>query len=231
MRIAPDLPPRERIVRLEPDVEIEYRLDRGDIQTIREVWIDEIYRLPFDLRPSTVLDLGAHIGLSSLWLHRTYGFDHAIAVEPLAANAQLARRNLLSNDVPAEVVLAAVGCADGIALFASGAESNQGHLAQTGSPVPVMTVDALLDRLTPKGTVDLLKIDIEAAEQMLFCGDLHWLRRVRAMIVEFHPAVFAPALSTYEEILRRIEGAGFQYFAPGSVPGSRSDAFLRAGDR
>jgi|SRR5579875_465611 len=43
-------------------VSITYRRNRGDLQSIREVFIDEAYRLPTGFAPRTILDLGANIG-------------------------------------------------------------------------------------------------------------------------------------------------------------------------
>jgi len=86
-----------RRIRVRGDVLLQYRLNRGDMQSIREVWIDERYRLPFDLVPERLVDLGAHIGLTSLWFVTRCGCKEVIAVEPLPANAHLVRLNLESN--------------------------------------------------------------------------------------------------------------------------------------
>ena len=101
-----DLPWRdlERHIRLRGGIELTYRLNRGDRQSIREGWIEEVYRLPFDLKVDTLVDLGANIGLTSLWLARRYRISRIIAVEPSAQNARLTRLNLFSNEVPAEVI-------------------------------------------------------------------------------------------------------------------------------
>jgi hypothetical protein len=40
---------RERRIRVRGGIELNYRLNRGDMQSIREVWMDECYRLPFEL--------------------------------------------------------------------------------------------------------------------------------------------------------------------------------------
>jgi hypothetical protein len=62
---------RERRIRVRGGIELNYRLNRGDMQSIREVWMDECYRLPFELAPGRLIDLGANIGLTSLWFaHR-----------------------------------------------------------------------------------------------------------------------------------------------------------------
>src|SRR5438045_1000286 len=57
-----------REVRLKGGASIKYRLNRGDMQSLREVWLEEAYALPSDGVRKVLVDLGANIGLSSLWL-------------------------------------------------------------------------------------------------------------------------------------------------------------------
>src|SRR5438105_3774582 len=63
---------RTRRIRVPGGIEIVYRLNRGDIQSIREVWLDEAYKLPINQRLKFMVDLGANIGLTSLWLAKRY---------------------------------------------------------------------------------------------------------------------------------------------------------------
>jgi tRNA1(Val) A37 N6-methylase TrmN6 len=60
-----------------------YRWNRGDLASIREVFVLEGYRLPVGFVPRTVLDLGANIGLTSIWLANNFPLEHLIAVEPV----------------------------------------------------------------------------------------------------------------------------------------------------
>jgi FkbM family methyltransferase len=216
---------RDRAIRLRDGIELHYRLNRGDMQSIREVWIDEVYRLPFDLQPKLLVDLGANIGLTSLWLARRYGCRTIIAVEPSPENARLARLNLTGNDIAAEVVEAAVGPRDGTAFFAEEQDSNLGHLAAAGREVQVFSMEAILSRLPPGSTVDLVKMDIEGGEGPLMRENLGWLGRVHSIIAELHPTVIdSPAL------IRALESQGFRYIpAAHSADGSDSmDAFIRS---
>src|SRR4030088_919739 len=50
---------RERLreVRLHGDIKIRYRLNKGDIHSIREIWFEEVYRLPFEASSGILLDL------------------------------------------------------------------------------------------------------------------------------------------------------------------------------
>lgn len=203
--------------------ELTYRLNRGDIQSIREVLFDEAYRLPFSLVPSVIVDLGANIGLTSLYLASRYRPQVIVAVEAAAENAELARRNL--GGLPATVVEAAIGPRDGTARFATTRDSNLGSVTATedvGREVPMMSMQTLLSAHSI-ATVDLLKLDIEGGEEaLLLDGDTSWLSNVRSIIAEFHPDVV-----DYQRLITHLVEEGFRYVPAGSAwPGSM-DAFVR----
>jgi FkbM family methyltransferase len=196
----------ERAVRVKGGTEITYRRNRGDIYTLREIWIDEIYLLPPGYTPDIVVDLGAHIGLASLWFAKTYRPSVIVAVEPARANAVLARRNLERNGVCANVVQVAVGRRDATELFREARDSNKGRIDEIGVEVPCVTMGTLLKRLPEGREVDLMKIDVEGEEEQIFKGDLSWLARVRMIIAELHPNVIESGL-----VARRLAEAGFRH--------------------
>ena len=212
---------RFRKVRLHGGVQLCYRLNKGDLHSIREVWFDEAYRLPFDVPSGTLLDLGANIGLTSVWLAKKYPIERVIAVEPDRSNAILARRNLDLNAIKSEVLEAAIGPHEGTVGFEFSRASNLGRVSEKGLPVAMMTVDTILEKsLCPKFA--LVKIDIEGGEQQLFDGPLGWLDRTDAIIIEFHPA-----LVDHRKIINTVAGHGFIYIRSNSAFPNNMDCFKR----
>ena len=212
-----------RRIRLRSGRLITYRLNRGDIQSIREVLMDEVYRLPFpSQQPDVLVDLGANIGLTSLFYHRTLQARSIIAVEPDPSNAQLVRENL--SGLPAVVFQAAVGPHDGTARFSINRESNLGSLSSnsSGIEVPVMSMDSVLERV-PEGVKIIFKLDIEGGEEELLQTNTKWLSRVDGFIVEFHPDRV-----DYLGLIRVLQTAGFNYIPAGSRWLGSMDAFHRA---
>ena len=216
-----DLPGRnrERHVVLRNGIRIVYRLNRGDIQSIREVWMDGCYRLPVPVPPGFVVDLGANIGLTSLWLAHHYAPTRIVAVEPSAENARLARLNLSLNGVPAEVIEAAVGPQDGMATFEQSRDSNIGTVGTSGTPVRMISMATILARDKDQD-VGLMKMDIEGGEQALLTANTEWLARVRRIVAEFHPDRV-----DYPGLIRTLEAAGFTYLAPART--GTMDCFVR----
>jgi FkbM family methyltransferase len=210
-----------RSIKTHDGAQLFYRLNRGDLQGIREVWFDQAYRLPFSVRQGTLLDLGANIGLTSVWLARRYGFDRVVAVEPDRSNIVVLKRNLLVNRINAEVIEAAVGASDGTANFSAHIYSNQGHLAAEGIEVKLLSAKSVLDSAMVE-QVELAKVDIEGSEQQLFFGPKDWLASVRSMIVEFHP----PKVD-YVGLIQAVEQSGLRYIPAQSIFPGNMDCFTR----
>lgn len=197
---------------------LSYRLNRGDIQGIREVWIDRIYRIPPPHAIRIVVDLGTNIGLTSVWLAHEYEVALVIGVEPDPTNVDLARHNFAINGVRGTVLHAAIGPSDGVARFATtGRASNLGRVGATGEAVAQISMHTVLAELDSDQHIDLLKLDIEGGERELLLGeDLSWLERVDAIIAEFHPERV-----DVEQLVEALKAQGFDYIPTGALwPGS-----------
>jgi FkbM family methyltransferase len=208
-----------RKIRFKGGIGLCYRLNKGDLHSIREVWFDEAYRLPFDAPSGALLDLGANIGLTSVWLAKNYSFSRVIAVEPDPNNASLVRRNLEINGINGEALEAAIGPHEGVAKFEVNRSSNLGRVSETGVPVKMTTVAAILEK-SACARFGLVKIDIEGGEQALFDGPTDWLASVDAIITELHPA-----LVDCSRIVEAISSHGFHYIRSNSVFPDNMDCF------
>lgn len=216
---APSNCPRR--VRVQGGVWLNYRLNEGDLQGIREVWLDGCYRLPSRVHPETLVDLGGNLGLTSLWYAKRYPIKNLIIVEPDPDNAALIRRNMTDNGVNATVIEAAVGPQDGTVTFITHERSNVGHVVSAdggdeksvnGVRLPMVSMPTVLAKLPAGVAVDLLKMDIEGGETALIGGDLAWLERVRFIIAELHPPMV-----DVDAIVTAIEAKGLRHHVPGSL--------------
>jgi FkbM family methyltransferase len=208
----------ERLVVTRSGIKLSYRMNRGDLQGIREVWCDEVYRLPFATPPGALLDLGANIGLTSLWLATHANFSQIIAVEPSHENAQMIAKNFQRNNIAAHILEAAVGPSDGTIRFSSSTWSNLGNVGDVGTPVRMVSVQTILDEFGVDN-VGVAKVDIEGAEQALFLGPSEWLTHTCSLVVEFHPSVI-----DYPLLTKTVASHGFDYF---QASDTNMDCFLR----
>ncbi len=218
---------RESRIQLRDDTKIQFRRNRGDMQSLREVWLDRHYRLPDYVRGRTSLvDLGGNIGLTSLWLAKQYGFSNIVIVEPDEGNAQQIASNLSENGIQATIIRAAVGPSDGVIKFSSTGSSNVGRISDSGKEVQMVSMKTVMDRLGGR-KVDLVKLDIEGGEEFLVSANCEWMELVDFVITELHPEVI-----DLENVIRAFKRHGLSY-RPGNAGGQRSchanymDMFVR----
>ena len=212
---------RVREVGLRGEIKIRYRLNKGDLHSIREIWFQQAYRLPFADPSGVLLDLGANIGMASLWLAKSYSFTQVIAVEPDPNNAALVRQNLELNGIAGQVLEAAIGPKEAMARFEFSELSNLGKLSENGTLVQMISVGTIIQKFAVTRFA-LVKVDIEGGEQELFDGPTQWLARTDAIIIEFHPTIV-----DYPRLTRLVSSNGFRYIPAHSCSPDNMDSFIR----
>ena len=178
-----------------------YREGTSDKEVVRQV----LGRREYDCvsgEPAvrTIFDLGGNIGAASFHLLHAYPRATVVFVEPDADNLRVARRNLAPWAGQVTFVRAGVWDAS-VDLtvdrgYRDGAEwSIQVRPTRPGEAADLrgVTVNDLL-RDCGAGTIDLVKMDIEAAEAVVFRGDTSWLAATRTLAVELHDADCVAAL-------------------------------------
>jgi len=139
---------------------------------------------------SSVIDVGAHVGLVAMWLSRCVTpAGRVIAVEPSGwACTRMARNLDLSRIANVEVVHAAAWDAEGSAqMNIINGYRNDDTNTRRPEQVALVTVDALVEA---RGIADLsvLKIDTDGHESYVLRGALATIGRLRpAILFEFGP--------------------------------------------
>lgn len=190
------------------------------------VFVDDEYNLD-DLLNSPVqrvLDLGANVGMAAIVLQCQFPEASFLLVEPDPRNLLRLGKAVELNNMSASIVPAAVDWLPGTMTLRMGdnptcsaLQTSMMHDYRDGIEVACLTVAELLDRVG-WDTVDLVKIDVEGAEEAILTRNNTWLERARAVVLEIHPtcspAVIAASLAEYGFTLRR-HGHGREpvYFA------------------
>ncbi len=151
---------------------------------VKEIFIDEIYNQPLPTHPR-ILDCGAHIGLSVIYLKNKYPTARIIAFEPDKKNFELLTKNLQSqNMTDVQTVPAAVWKENTKLQF-----SNEGSMSSKIEESPNDTTAEvkavrLKDYLTEN--IDFLKMDIEGAEFQVLLDIKDDLPKIKNLFLEYH---------------------------------------------
>jgi FkbM family methyltransferase len=185
-----------------------------------------------------IVDLGANIGLTVRLWRRSYPDARIIAVEPDQGNLALCRRNVAeAGDPNVDLVHACVaGTPRRVFLRRDQGEwaISMSDEAATGGPtVDALTMPQLLERAGAVQSVDLLKCDIEGAEQELFADCGAWIGSIRNMLIELHhPYTSAMFLDDLRSAgarfdVRKIEKSGTRALLLLQASGSRQRGEMR----
>lgn len=160
--------------------------------------------------PQNVVDIGANVGLFSMYAFSLWPSATVHAIEPGAATFERLEANRLANPgLGWHTYRAAAWSSDGEVPFETADVSTSSRVAHTATEetVPAVSLDTILSRVAG-GRVDLLKLDAEGAEEEILCGHEALLRRVDQIALELHPAlcdadrVVASLASTYRFLHR-----------------------------
>lgn len=188
------------------NIEINYR-DDSDLSVIDEIFIDKMYRSTESIilnlssnsagrQSSIILDIGAHIGLFSIYASALNPKVKIIALEPEPNNFALMKENLKLNHCENVVVKNIALVSDGqqnIDLYLS--ENSHNHTTTpnhlTTQPLDHVIVPATnLGKLIKQNKLDkisLLKMDIEGTEFEIFENvEDKILNIVENIAVEYH---------------------------------------------
>jgi len=136
------------------------------------------YRLPIDLQPKVIFDVGANIGAAAVYFAARYPQAKVYCFEPLPENLDLLRRNVSAFGDRVMVVPMGLGDTEGTfeyrpsddpTNFGGGTFHSVGCADSDPLKLPVTTL-AKFCREHPIEKIDVMKIDTEGAEWSVLSG-------------------------------------------------------------
>lgn len=188
------------------------RLNTSDINVFRQVFLEEEYAITQrdGRRYATIVDAGANIGLTSVWLAERHPDARIFAIEPDAGNFELLRRNTAA--------WGRITCARG-ALWNRDQPLvlDRGHTdwafqvkpaaAVAPEPVEGWRLSTFLQRNGIE-RVSLLKLDIEGAEHEVLDDAGAWVGRVDSIVAELHESLRPGCTERFDQATRGFRRLG-----------------------
>lgn len=178
----------------------------------REIFVNRVLAFESASPSPRILDCGANVGLASLFFSRLYPGARITAFEADPSLFQMLDANLQANGAAAvERRHAAIWTSTGTLTFqCEGSDSGMvdslpGAIDGTATVVPSLRLRDLLE----EEAVDLLKLDIEGAEDVVLADCEPLLHRVKALVMDLHE--FDPATRQAPRVLELLTRAGFTY--------------------
>jgi FkbM family methyltransferase len=182
----------------------------------REIFAFDAYAVDLESDQPVIIDVGAHIGLASLYFLHNYPLAQITAIEPHPENFKLLEQNIWENRLENQVAVKNVGLSDqsqpegtlhSDTQFAWWSTASLHAGAWTGNQntkelsVQLITLNDLVSQ-----PVDLLKLDIEGAEQRVLMAATEALKFVKHLVFEFH----THEEQSLEELVKFLEEQNFK---------------------
>ncbi|MCA0381377.1 MAG: FkbM family methyltransferase [Bacteroidetes bacterium] len=195
------------------------------LRVFKEVFMQDGYHHDFvakHLKPATtVLDIGANIGMFSAWVANHFPERTIIAFEPLAGNIAILQKNLL----PPQSSLKQVSVVDKVVTgkqvpsvtFYFNKDKSESDSASViagfydnhdGIEIPAISLTEIIDNCATQ--IGLLKMDCEGSEyDILYNSPARIFSRVDTMIIETHD--IDDDRNNLQGVCDFIESIGFSY--------------------
>lgn len=198
-----------------------------DLMIAREILCEESeYRSPKSIDPKVIIDVGANIGMTSLYYLTLYQNAKIFCFEPVPENLELLRRNLEPYADRVTIIPKGLGDAEGVFTFErstdprnfGGGGFHGGGEGDCSLSLPVTTLRQVakehqIDR------VDLIKLDAEGAEWPTLKGaPPELIANAEVLIGELHGRNDLQLLQTLDKTHRlgftkRVDRKGMKFVA------------------
>jgi len=173
---------------------LEFYARPKDKFTLEEILIKHEYnflpQLITDSNKYVILDLGANIGLFSLYTFSQIMNCRIYAFEPSNSTYNILVKNSKINpQLEWEVYNYAIWSKNGTVNIHNNTFSTASRIAFPGEDyeiVPSINLSNIIETIIQK-PVDIMKMDIEGAEEDVLCGNEEILNSIKCSVIEIHP--------------------------------------------
>ena len=196
--------------------EARLRTYKGDISIFNEIFWQKSYFIPneFLKDPAVIVDLGGHVGFTSIFFSAHYPNAKVYSVEASKQNFSVLEFNVQSfKNIVA--INKAVYTDDGFISFDESGLSYNNKIGEGGEQMEAVSVNSLLSSHGIE-KVDLMKIDIEGSEKDILQKNTEWLEKTNAIIIELHKPY------SIEDLKRDLSPFHFKIITPSNETGLKN---------
>lgn len=178
------------------------------LTTYGEIFVEQIYKISCADESPVILDLGANIGLSVLYLKKLYPKARITAYEADPRIFTYLKKNITGNGYRDVILVNKAVWHENAVLQFSPEGGDGGRVAWDGESSTVEVQAQDIREILEGRTIDFLKMDIEGAEDVVLPACREYLPAVRTIFVEYHSR--ADERQQLDTIISLLSGAGFR---------------------
>ena len=188
----------ERIYRLyarDLKYPIYCRKNSTDRTVFWQIFVRRDYSITPNSPPKLIIDCGAYVGYSTAFFLSQYPNAHIIAVEPDSDNYHLLQQNMSPYKDQVELIRAGIWNQETGIMIDDCSNGDKGKWAirvrksknDEKPDLMGITMEKLLSQSSFE-RIDILKMDVEGAEKIVFENCDNWINKVDAICIELHGA-------------------------------------------
>ncbi|WP_396167557.1 FkbM family methyltransferase [Flavobacterium sp.] len=194
-------------------IPINVRPKSSDLLTFHQVFTFKEYDINFGFIPKIIIDAGANIGLAAVYFNRKYPNAKIIAIEPEKSNFEILKMNCkhykniylhkraLSSQ--SNLTLNVIDKGYGNWGFVTEIDSDE-SFENIVDTVITITIDEILNENSLE-YIDLLKIDIEGGEKLLFESNYeNWIPKTKCIVIELHDGIKMGSSNSFFKAISRF---------------------------
>jgi FkbM family methyltransferase len=167
---------------------VHLRPGSTDNCVFKQIFLKQDLNIPAleDIEPKRILDLGANIGMSSLYLKNRFPDAEIVGVEPDSSNGEMYRKNLRHYPDVSLLETAVRGSNQKVSKVDNGRGESGYEMKIDDEGCAAVTIPGIMEQYG-WNSIDLVKIDIEGSEKSVFEGEVEkWLPKTKVLFVELH---------------------------------------------
>jgi FkbM family methyltransferase len=180
------------------------------IKTYKEIFTEEIYKFNGASNSGIILDCGANIGISTLYLAINNPQSEVYAFEPDKIIFELLSKNVQNNQLTNVILNNQAVWTEKCELSFSNKGSEASQIDATGTSSTKVNAIRFSDFLSKFEKIDFIKMDIEGAEYDVIKDCANQLHKVENLFLEYHGTnAETEKLTT---LLNIVKNAGFKLY-------------------
>ena len=140
-----------------------------------------------------IIDVGSHIGLFSFWVLNINPQSRIFGIEASPATFEILKRNVEGNqnaNIKWQVINRAAWENSECIQFSDTLDSMSHRVSENGSQqVSGITLKEVIEKASSNREIDLMKVDIEGAEEAFLMAEPEILKKVKRLVIELHPGL------------------------------------------
>jgi FkbM family methyltransferase len=172
--------------------QIRFRPRTSDTDIFEQVFIEQEYKVELINNSPFIIDAGANIGFTSIYLKMKFPQATVVSIEPEQENFNFLLLNLAPYKQTFPLKTALWFETTELSLMINTSKDSHSVITKSiknQNTVSSITISEIMEKFKVD-CIDLLKIDIEGAEKYVFDKNYHtWLPKVKVIMIELHDKI------------------------------------------